>query len=157
VNDAITRLSDGVIRETTHGGRDDGAVVRENFLPLPVDRTVELRIEIGESFDGEIGGFPDLAGARVKPVVFVPEERAELFDRDALREKLEEAGAIYVKAPTVHTIRRVVRRDARHDVDVPLEESLRIFAEETKPRDADAKVEFAAALAREADAGEGSG
>jgi hypothetical protein len=148
--DPLAALSGGIASETTHGGRDDGAVVRENFLPLPVDRTLELRLEFGENL-----GDVDVRGARVKPILFVPEEKADLVDREALRAKLIERGAVYVKAPTVHVIRKAIKRDERHRADVPLEESLRLFAGETRPRDADAKGEFAAALAREADAAEG--
>lgn len=156
VREAIAALSGGIARETSHGGREDGAVVREDFLPLPVDRTVEIRLDLDLDFAGDFDVRDDLEGARVKPVVFVPEERADLVDREALRTALLERGAVYVKAPLVHVVRREAKRDARHDVEVPLEESLRLFVEETRPRDAEAKVEFAAALAREADAGEGT-
>ncbi len=148
--DPLAVLSGGVVSETTHGGRADGAVVRENFLPLPVDRTIELRLEFGEDL-----GDVDVEGARVKPILLVPEEKADLVDREGLRSKLMEKGAVYVKAPIVHVVRRAVKRDERHDADVPLEESLRLFAGETKPRDAEEKVAYAVALAREADAAEG--
>jgi hypothetical protein len=125
-----------------------------HFVPLPADRTIELRFELGEDWDGgfEPADFPDVLGARVKPVLFVAEERADLVDREAIRATLEELGAIYVRAPLVHVVRKVVRRDERHDVEIPLEESIGLFAEETKPRDAEAKVAFALELAREADA-----
>ena len=127
-----------------------------HFVPLPVERTIELRLELEADWDGgfEPTDFPDVLGARVKPVVFVVEERANLLDREALRASLEELGAVYVRTPLVHVLRKVVRRDERHDVEIPLEESIELFAEETKPRDAEAKVAFAVALAREADAGE---
>lgn len=155
--DPIAVLSGGVVSETSHGGREDGAVVRENFLPLPVDRTLELRWDLGNGFpaDGE-PEIPDVAGARVKLVIFVAEESVMHLDRDGLRDRILSAGAKYCKAPVVHVVRKAEHRDARHAVDVPLEESLRLFAEETKPREAEDKVEFAAGLAREADAGEGS-
>jgi hypothetical protein len=156
-NDPIAVLSGGVVSETTHGGRADRAVVRENFLPLPVDRTLELRIELGEDFDGDLDLLlvdVDVRDARVKPVVFVPEERVDLLDRETLRERILAIGAKYCKAPVVHVVRKVVRRDVRHDAEIPLEDSLRIFAEETKPRDTEEKIAFAAELAREADAGE---
>lgn len=127
----------------------------QHFVPLPVDRTVELRLEFGADWDGEIVyARSDVEGARVKPVVFVAEEKADLVDREAIRATLVELGAVYVRAPMVHVVRNVVRRDERHDVEIPLEESIRLFAEETKPRDAEAKVAFALELAREADADE---
>ena len=124
-----------------------------HFVPLPVERTIEIRFELDEDWNGDLE-FPDVVGARVKPVIFVAEERANLVDRDAIRSTLEELGAIYVRTPLVHVVRKVVRRDERHDVEIPLEDSIELFAEETKPRDAEAKIAFAVALAREADAGE---
>jgi len=124
------------------------------FLPLPVEPTLEIRFELDEAWDGAWRLPAAVSGARVKPVVSVPEARAEAVDRAALRRAVLEAGAVYCKLPEVHVRRREVRRDERHDVELPLEESLRIFAEETRPRDAERFVEFAAALAREADAGE---
>lgn len=150
--DPIAILSGGIVSETTHGG------VRENFLPLPVDRLLELRWELGEDFAGEYAlderSLEAIkAGARVKPVIFVPESKLELVDREAVRTWLLELGAKYVRAPLIHVARRTTRRDARHDVEIPLEESIRIFADETRPRDKVAKRVFAAALAREADAG----
>jgi hypothetical protein len=155
--DPISVLSDGVVSETTYGGREDGSIVRENFIPLPVDRTIEVRLELAENFDGDLDLLLtdlDFRDARVKPVLFVPEAVVDLLSRDALRESILQAGALYCRTPIVHVVRTVVHRDERHDVEIPLEESLRIFAEETKPRDADGKVSFAAELAREADAGE---
>lgn len=131
----------------------DRGYVKHHFLPLPADRTLEIRWDLDDDFDGSFE-FPDgVSGARVKPVIHVPEGKVGLVDRDGLRKVLLDAGAIYCKAPTVHVARRKVKRDERHAVEVPLEESLRIFAEETNPRDPDRRVEFAAALAREADAG----
>lgn len=127
----------------------------DRFLPLPVDRTIELRFEFGADWDGTIDlDLAALAGARVKPVVFVAEEVAERFDRDGLRNRILAAGVVYCRAPLVHVARKVTRRDERHAVEAPLEESIRIFAEETTPPDVDAKVAFAVELAREADAGE---
>lgn len=120
--------------------------VREYDLPLPVDRTLELRWDALP--DGDL---PDVAGARVKPVLFLDEVESTTFDRGAFKERLREAGAVYVKAPVVHVLRRRSARDDRHAADVPLEESLRMFAQETHC--GVDHVEFAAALAREADAG----
>lgn len=127
----------------------------DRFLPLPVDRTLELKFEFGADWDGTIDlDLEKLAGSRVKPVVFVVEEAVERFDRDSLKLRILHAGAVYCRAPLVHVIRRTVKRDERHAVEVPLEESIRIFAEETNPADADKKVTFAAEVAREADGGE---
>ncbi len=123
------------------------------FVELPVDRALELRFDLDLAFDGAFR-LPDVAGARVKVVVYVPEDVADLVDRVSLRNQIEEAGAIYVKDPVVHVIRSEVRRDARHEADLSLEESIAIFAAETSPRDAENKVAFAVALAREADGGE---
>jgi hypothetical protein len=134
------------------GGVREG---KDTFLPLPVDRTIELRFELDEDWDGAIDLDPEaLAGARVKPIVFVAGAVVDRFDRDDLRLRIIHAGAIYCRAPLVHVVRTVVRRDERHAVEVPLEESLRMFAEETSPAGADRKVAFAAGLARAADGGE---
>lgn len=149
-NDPVSALSGGIISQRSHGGREDGAVVMETVLPLPIDRTLEIRWDVGD----DLSALPDVAGARVKPVVFVREEDAAALDLVDLRNRILGAGAVYCRAPIVHVVRSEVKRDARHAADVPLEESLRIFAEETRPEDAGAKVEFAAGLAREADAGE---
>lgn len=146
--DPISVLSGGVVAENVFGGR-----VRQNFLPLPVDRTLELRFDLGDEFDGTLDLDVDVEGARVKPVVFVPEGKVDLLDREEIQRALLAAGAKYVKVPVVHVVRTVAHRDERHDVEISLEESIRIFAEETKPRDVDEKVAFAAALARESDAG----
>lgn len=128
--------------------------LREDVVDLPVDRMLELVWDLGDDFDGT---FPvsaeDVSGARVKPVVFCPEEKLELVDKAALRDALLDAGAVYVKAPTVHVVRKKERRDERHDVELELEASLELFAEETRVRDPEGKIAFAAELAREADAG----
>lgn len=150
----ISVLSDGNVSETSFGGRDDRVVVKQNFLPLPVDRTIELRWDFTRAdLETEIP-ISDVTGARVKPVVYVAEDALDLFDREELRERIIAAGAKYVKAPTVHVVRGTTYRDERHDVEIPLEESLRLFSEETSPRDSAEKIAFAAELAREADAGE---
>lgn len=150
VRDPISVLSNGAVSKTTHGGRDDGAIVSEHFLPLPVDRTLELRWDVGVV--PEEMEIPDVVDARVKPVVYV--EEGAIFDAEKFKKVLLEAGAKYVRSPLVHVVRRETRRDERHDVEIPLEESLGLFAEETSPRDPEGKIEFAAAVAREADAGE---
>lgn len=125
------------------------------FLALPVDRTIELRFDFGEDWDGSIDlDLPRLAGARVKPVVYVSDAVVDRFDREALRHRILSAGAAYCRASLVHVVRRVARRDVRHDVALTLEESVRVFAEETAPSAVEEKVVFAVALAREADSGE---
>jgi hypothetical protein len=143
---AVDRLARWDARPTgDHGDR---------FLPLPVDRTIELRFDLGDDWDGAIELEPDLTGARVKPVVHVAEAVVERFDRNGLKDRILEAGATYCKAPVVHVVRTVVKRDDRHDVELSLEESIRVFAEETRPADAGEKVVFAVEIAREADGGE---
>lgn len=123
------------------------------FVSLPVEPTRELRFELDANWDGRWPIQPTLvAGARIKPVVFVPEAIAANVDKFGLKAEFEALGATYVKTPHVHVVREKTTRDARHAVDLPLEESLRIFAEETRTSDL-AKVAFAAAIAREADAG----
>jgi len=127
---------------------------RERFLEVGADRTIELRWELEASWDGRFRVDPEeVAGARVKPVILVPEELVEHVARHELRQTILDAGAVYCKVPTVQVIRRKVTRDARHHVDLPLEDSLRLFAEEVTAEDAEEKVKFAATLAREADAG----
>lgn len=125
---------------------------REEFLPLPVDRPLELVWDLDADWDGTLA-LPDVTGARVKCVLRVVEERAALADPAALRRRVLEAGAVFCKTPEVVVLRRRELRDERHAVDLPLEESLRLFAAETLVPDPEAKVAFAAALAREADAG----
>ena len=126
---------------------------RERFLPLPVDRHVELTFEFPETIDLAVFDSNVVVGARVKPIVIVSEEKLETLDREAIRRAILEKGAVHCRAPEVRVVRRKVKRDERHAADVPLEESLRIFAEETRARNAEWKVGFAAELAREADAG----
>lgn len=129
-------------------------IARCTFLPLPAEPTRELVLELGDDWDGAWEFDPEVVrGARVKPVVYVPEGRLALLDRDALRKAIVEAGATYCRTPTIHVSRLREKRDARHDAELPLEESLRIFGEETRARDLAEKVAFAAELAREADAG----
>ena len=131
--------------------------VEHRFLDVSADPTIEVRFEIPASWDGRFPLNPEaLTGTRVKPVVLVPEELASEVDRHALRQEILEAGAVYCKVPIVQVARRKVKRDARHAVELPLEESLRLFAAETRTEDPETVVEFAAALAREADAEEGA-
>jgi hypothetical protein len=152
--DPYGRWTGGIASRSSYPTPATGGYLENHFLPLPVDRTIELRWDLSEDFDGVLPVDPkEVDGARVKPVIYVPEEKADLVDRDGLRSDLLGMGAVYCKAPTVHVVRKKVQRDDRHAVEVPLEESLRMFAEETNPRDPDARVEFAATLAREADAG----
>lgn len=134
--------------------RVDHPGITTYFLPLPAEPTREVRFNLDDDWDGTWSLNSDVSGARVKPVVSVPEGSAEAVDRAALRKLILDAGAVYCKQPEVHVRRREVRRDARHDVELSLEDSLRIFAEETQPRDAERFVKFAAAIAREADSGE---
>lgn len=129
---------------------------RERFVPLPVDRLVEISITIAENWDGRLDRFfrpEDVRGARVKVVATVPEARLADFDRETLRSLILAAGAVHCRAPEVRVVRRKVRRDERHDAEISIEESLRIFAEETRAKGTEGKVRFAAELAREADAG----
>lgn len=127
--------------------------LKEKLIKLPVSRLLELTWELDSTFEGIIDIEADVAGARVKPVLYVPEEKLKLVDKNQLTQDLINAGASYIKAPTIHTIRKKVKRDDRHDVELSIEESLEIFAEETKVRDVDVKIAFAAELAREADSG----
>lgn len=128
--------------------------IREEFIPLPVDRLLELASDwVDGRLDLDLRALPALRGATVKLTVRVPEEQLAEFDREGLRAAVLAAGAAACRAPTVHVIRREERRDARHAAELPLEDSLRIFAEEVRAPDAGERVAFAAALAREADAG----
>lgn len=139
--------------EVTHGRGEGEKPISHRFLDLDADPTLEVRFELPAEWDG---AFPlegaALKGARVKPVVFVPEELSAEVDRHALRSAILETGAVYCKVPIVQVARKKVKRDERYAVELPLEESLRIFAEETRAEDAERLVKFAAALAREADA-----
>jgi hypothetical protein len=130
--------------------------VREEFIPLPVTPVVELSFDLGEDWDGRLAGLgiPEgIAGASVKLVLRVAEERVAELDRDAIRAAVLAAGAVSCRAPVVHVTRRRDARDARHAAELPLEDSLRIFAEEVRAPEPAERVAFAAALAREADAG----
>jgi len=121
------------------------------FIRLPVDRLVEVVLDFDESGGSQITAPPDLEGCRIKLILNVPEEVAESIDPEAERQEILKLGASHVKTPEVRIIRKDVQRDDRHHIDVPLEESLRMFAEETQISDSDRRVEFAATLAREAD------
>lgn len=129
--------------------------ITNRFFKLGADATREVVFELSSDWNGVFDIDPELMnGARIKPVVFVPEEIAAQVDMHALRQVIIEAGAIYCKVPTIHVARKKVTRDERHDVTLSLEESLEIFAEETNPTDADKLISFAAKVARDADEGE---
>ncbi len=129
--------------------------ISHRFLKLNADKTREVVFELSSDWNGVFFIDPKLIkGARIKPVVFVPEELSAQVDRHVLRQAILDAGAIYCKVPTVHISRKKVTRDERHDVTLTLEESLNIFAEETNPTDAPNLISFAAKIARQADEGE---
>jgi len=128
--------------------------MRDRFIETGADPTLEVRWELDTGWNGRFAIPESVAGARVKPVVYVSEELSDQVDRHGLRTEILEAGAIYCKVPTVHVARRKVKRDARHEVELTIEESLRLFAEETKPSDPKGLVKFAAKLARAADSGD---
>jgi len=128
--------------------------VSNRLIRTGADPTVEVTFELPADWDGKFPLDPGaVKGTRVKPVVVLPEELVSGVDRHALRTAILDAGALYCKVPFLRVIRRKQTRDRRHAPDLPLEESLRIFAEETKTEDPEEVVKFAAALAREADAG----
>lgn len=130
--------------------------VREEFIPLPVTPAVELSFDLGEDWDGRLSslGLPEaVRGAAVKLVLRVAEERLGELDREGFRAAVLAAGAESCRAPVVHVTRKREARDDRHAAELTLEDSLRIFAEEVRAPDAAERVAFAAALAREADAG----
>ena len=138
--------------KVTHGR---GEPVENRFLEYGAQPTREIRWELPPDWDGDLPLDPDVIdGSRIKPVVLVPDNVADQLDRHALRQRILDLGATYCKVPVVHVLRERVARDERHRTELSLEESLEIFAEETRPPDAEAKVAFAAELAREADAGE---
>jgi len=125
--------------------------LEKTFIPLPVDRlvVVDLRVE-----EGAVVGLPkssDVAGCLVKVRIEVPAEQIDVFDKEFLRQQIIELGAAHVRAVEVRVLRREAVRDDRHAVELSIEDSLRIFAEETKIQDAERRIAFAAALAREAD------
>lgn len=123
---------------------------QERFLPLPVTPAVELTAE----WDGRLDLDPEvIRGAAVKLVLRVPEDRLAELDREALRAEVLAAGADSCRSPVIHVVRRREARDARHAAELSLEDSLRIFAEEVRAPDLEERVNFAAALAREADSG----
>jgi hypothetical protein len=129
--------------------------ILHRFVKLGADATREVIFELSSDWDGMFCIDPKIMkGARIKPVVFVPEEIVAQVDRHALRQSIIEAGAVYCKVPTVHISRKKITRDERHDVSLSLEESLEIFAEETSPEDADKLISFAAKVARDADEGD---
>lgn len=147
-------MSEKRLAPSASGSR--GERCKETFLPLPATPAVELSFELGEDWDGRLAGLglPEgIRGAAVKLVLLVAEERVAELDREALREMVLAAGAASCRPPVVHVTRRREARDARHAAELPLEDSLRIFAEEVRAPDAAERVAFAAALAREADAG----
>lgn len=130
-------------------------VVRNKFVDYGAQPTRELRWELRSDWDGEfLVPSKDVKGARIKPVILIPEEVVNLLDRHALKQRILDLGAVYCKVPIVHVLRNRVKRDERHRVELSLEESLGIFADETRPKDSEGKVKFAVSLAREADSGE---
>lgn len=129
--------------------------VRNKFVDYRAQPIREICWKIPSDWNGEIWVVErDVKGARIKPVILIPEEVVNLLDRHAVRQKILDFGAVYCKVPIVHVLRKRTKRDDRHRVELSLEESLKIFAEETRPEDSEGKVKFAASLAREADSGE---
>ena len=126
--------------------------MKQTFIPLPVDRLVEIVLDISDSGTYEMPKAHAFDGCRVKVVINVPEEWAENINPAGIAEQFKASGATHVKAPVVRVLRKDVVRDERHVVDLPLEDSLRLFAEETKITDAERRIDFAAKVAREADA-----
>lgn len=128
----------------------DGA----RFIPLPATPLLELHWEItdrGQLDDMALGR--NVTDAIVKPVVVITEHLAELFNRQALKTLIESMGAKHCRTPIVHVVRKQITRDERHTTELPIEESLGLFADETHTSTAGPRVAYAAALAREADAG----
>lgn len=125
--------------------------MKQKFVPLPVEELVEYVVDINESGTYPILEAHSFEGFRVKLVINVPEEWVENIDPAGIAKQFRLAGASHVKTPEVRVIRKDVVRDERHHVDVPLEESLRLFADETKIQDAERRIAFAAKVAREAD------
>lgn len=129
--------------------------VRNKFVDYGAQPTRELRWELSPDWNGDLQiSKKDVKGARIKPVILIPEEVVNLLDRHALKKIILDLGAVYCKVPIVHVLKKRAKRDDRHRVELSLEESLKLFAEETRPEDPEEKVKFAAALAREADSGE---
>jgi len=130
--------------------------IREQFIPLPVTRVVELSIDLMEDWDGSLDSIdlpPDAKGASVKPLVHISEDRLAELDRTALMKRILAFGASACRLPVVQVSRRREKRDERHASELSLEESLTIFAEEVRSPEPEERVAFAVALAREADAG----
>lgn len=118
---------------------------------IPISRLVEVAVDVAVDGTCRWSHVSRLDGCRVKLTVSVPEELVDTVSVDSLVERAKTLGAEHVRTPEVRVVRKDVVRDERHHVDVPLEESLRIFAEETKVSGIDRLVEFAASVAREAD------
>ena len=128
--------------------------VKNTFRPIGAVPLREFRFELGEDWGGKwtIDGM-QVQGAMIKPVVIVPESISANVDKFGLKKEFEDLGAVYVKAPIVHVVKEQTRRDDRHAVDLPLKKSLEIFADETRAKHAQEKIEFAIQIANEADVG----
>jgi len=126
--------------------------VEERFLPRPVTPAVEVEVDIPEDWDGIFPALPSsVRGALVKLTVTIPEAKLPVFDRERFREGALFMGAERVHAINLRVIRSAVKRDERHNAEVSLEESIQLFAGETKPQRAMEKVRLALSIAREAD------
>ena len=142
----------GLIEEPDTTQKFDG--VTETFVQLPTEPTREVRWDLAPDWNGKLDLKRDwIKGSRIKPVIFVPEERLHEIDRAELRSRILQKGATYCKAPEIHVIRKKVTRDSRHAADMPTKDSLKLFAEETKAREAKLKIAYALKLAVEADEG----
>jgi hypothetical protein len=130
--------------------------VAEEFIPLPVIPVVEVSLNLGEDWDGTIRSVEipkTILGANVKLLLRVSERWFAELDREVFQAAILKSGAVSCRPPVVHVVRKREARDERHAAELTLEESLRIFAEEVRAPDSVERVAFAAALAREADAG----
>jgi len=127
--------------------------VENKFLESHADPVREIRLDLDADWDGEIPiRAKEVDGARVRLMIYVPEAAAGRVDRVGIRASTLKMGALYCKVD-VYVLRSAVKRDPRHRDELSIEESLRIFGEETRPAGVEKRIEFAAALAREADAG----
>lgn len=121
--------------------------IKDKFIKLPVDPIHEIVIkELDYELDEKL-----IKGSRIKPIVYIKEEKLDQFDSNLLKKRIFKLGAIYCKNPIINVIRKKIRRDSRHDFILQLEDSIKLFAKETRPKNKDKKIEFTIQLAKEAD------
>lgn len=125
--------------------------MKERFIKLPANRLVAIDVRVPDCGKWSVPTDGLDRSCIVKLTITVPEHRLQEVDRKTIQTYVQ-SFVHQCRTPDVVVLRRTAKRDAEHRPELPLVESLQLFAQETNPPDPKHKVQFAAQLAREADA-----